>query len=140
MQKDVDVGRVSQHSADAVGPSSSTKAGSSSTYQLRVALAGFSILALSFLAGIFMSFREWDRGSPFNLSNWGACNPVGRATYGPWVFALVLLPMIFPVLIVLTVPIYIGLKRKKLWPLSLLGFLGIGMLWLVYIQGLWEID
>ena len=140
MQKEGDSNQISPDSTDAVVSSPGSDAGNSSRYHLRIALAGFSILALSCLAGIFLSFYEWDRGSPFDLSHWGKHNPIGRATYGPLVFAWVILPMTLPALIAVTVPIYIGLKKKKLWPLSLLGFLCLGVLWLFYIQGLWDID
>jgi hypothetical protein len=109
-------------------------------YARRILVAGFSILLLSFLAGILLSFYEWDRGSPFDVSNWKRHNPVGRATYGPLAFALMLFPWTGPVLLILSVPIYFGIKRKRLWPLSLLGFLSIGLLWLWYLKSLWEID
>ena len=106
----------------------------------RILVMGFSILALSFLAGILLSFYQWDRGSAFDLSNWRSFNPVGRATYGPLGFALVLFPITIPVLLVLSVPIYIGIRKEKLWPLPLLGFLSMGLLWLWFITSLWEMD
>jgi hypothetical protein len=105
-----------------------------------VLLSGFSILVLSFLIGIAASFYQWDSGSPFDLENWSHYNPVGRATYAPLAFALMLFPITIPVLIVLTVPIFIGIIWRKLWPLSILGFLGIGGLWLWYITELWKFD
>ncbi len=109
-------------------------------YRRRVWAVGLTILAASFLMGIFLSFYQWDRGSPFARSSWGYINPLGRATIGPLGFALVLFPITIPVLLVLSVPIYYGMKREKLWPLSILGFLGIGVLWVLFVTDCWEID
>ena len=103
-------------------------------------LAGIAILALSCLAGVFLSFYQWDRGSPFDQQSWNYHNPLGRATYGPFVFAFVLFPITLPVTLLLSVPIYFGFKYERLWPLPLLGFLSLGLLWLWYITGLWKID
>jgi hypothetical protein len=101
---------------------------------------GFSILALAVVAGIFISFNEWDRGSPFEFSNWGVYNPLGRATYGTLAFALILFPITVPVLAVSSVLIYFGNKRQRLWPLSLLGFLIIGLCWVWYVVGVVNFD
>jgi len=140
MQKDEEFNIVSQSTDEAVG-SPLLSGGVSRAYKRRILVMGFSILVLSFLAGILLSFYEWDRGSPFDhLSNWRSFNPVGRATYGPLGFALFLFPITIPVLLVLSVPIYAGMRRKRLWPLSLLGFLSMGLLWLWFITGLWEMD
>ena len=109
-------------------------------YKNGILLAGFAILALSILAGIVLSFYQWENGSPFELSNWRSFNPVGRATYGPIGFAVVLFPFTLPVLLVLSVPIYVGMRNKRLWPLSLVGFLGIGALWLWFLTVIWEMD
>ena len=106
----------------------------------RILVVGFLILVLSFLTAIFFSFYEWDRGSPFDLSRWHTYNPIGRATYGPLLFTLYLFPITIPVLIILAMPIYIGMKRKRLWPLSLVGFLCIGLLWVWWVKALWEMD
>jgi len=92
------------------------------------------------LAGIGLSFYQWDRGSPFNWSSWGNYNPLGRATYGPLAFAFVLFPFTLPLLLIVSVPIYIGIRKEKLWPLSLLGFLSLGLLWLWYVTELWNFD
>ena len=140
MRKDEEFNLVSECTADAVG-SPQPSGGVSRAYKLRILVVGFSILVLSLLAGILLSFYKWDRGSPFDhLSNWRGFNPVGRATYGPLGFALFLFPITIPVLLVLSVPIYVGIRRKKLWPLSLLGFLSIGLLWLWFITELWKMD
>jgi len=37
-----------------------------------ILLTAFAILALSFLIGIVISFYQWEDGSPFDQSNWGA--------------------------------------------------------------------
>jgi hypothetical protein len=140
MQKDVDVNPVPRDSAEVAAYPPGSGGLNRGAYKRRILVGGFSILALSFLVGIFLSFYEWDRGSPFNLSDWSEFNPVGRATYGPLGFALILFPITFPVLLVLSLPIYVGMRRARLWPLSLLGFLGIGLLWLWYITELWKMD
>ena len=118
----------------------SSNAVSSSPYKRRILFCGFSILALAVIAGIFMSFQEWDRGSPYEVSHWGKYNPLGRATYGTLAFALVLFPVTLPALAVLSVPIYFGLKRERLWPLALLGFLGLASLWLMCVVGVLNFD
>lgn len=110
------------------------------TYKCRILFSGFSILTLAVLAGIFMSFHEWDRGSPFEVSRWGQYNPLGRATYGTLAFALVAFPITLPALAILGVPIYSGIKRQRLWPLALLGFLGLGLLWLLYVKAVLNFD
>lgn len=98
------------------------------------------ILGLSVLAGVFLSFYQWDRGSPFDQQSWNYYNPLGRATYGPFVFALVLFPITLPLTLLLSLPIYVGLKRERLWPLPLLSFLSMGLLWVWYVTELWKID
>jgi hypothetical protein len=110
------------------------------TYRRRVLFGGGAILALSFLAGIVLSFHQWDHGSPYHWRTWGEYNPLGRATYGPLAFAFVLFPVTVPVLLIVSVPIYIGLRKERLWPLSLLGFLSLGLLWLWYVTELWNFD
>ena len=111
-----------------------------STYRRRVLVAGLMIVAISFVAGICLSFYQWDRGSPFAQSSWGQFNPLGRATYGPLAFALVLFPITIPVLLILLLPVYFGMKRQRRWPLALLGFSSIAALWLVFVVGLWDMD
>lgn len=110
------------------------------TYKRRVLLAGLAILALSFLTGVVLSFYQWDRGSPFDRSSWGYYNPLGRATYGPLAFAFVLFPITLPLALILLVPIYVGIRKERFWPLSLLGFLSMGLLWIWYVTQLWNID
>jgi hypothetical protein len=109
-------------------------------YKRRILLSGSLILALSLLTGIYISFNKWDRGSPYDVSNWGKYNPLGRATYGTLAFALLLFPVTLPVLAVSIVAIYFGIKRQRLWPLSLLGFLAIGLLWVWYVVGVVNFD
>jgi len=140
MPKPEGVNAVSLESSDSVVHSSDVGGTSSSAYKRRMLIAGIGILALSFLAGIFLSFYQWDRGSPFDQSSWNNFNPLGRATYGPLIFALVLFPITVPVALVLLVPIYVGLRKEKLWPLPLLGFFSTGLLWLWYITELWKMD
>src|SRR5258705_3722527 len=123
MKNDEEFNKLSQDAADT--PPSSR--GVSRAKKLRILVAGSSILVLSFLAGNLISFYEWDRGSPFDLSNWDNYNPVGRATYAPLAFAFVLFPITIPVLLVLSLLIYAGIRRERLWPLSLLGFLSMGL-------------
>ena len=103
-------------------------------------LVGFGILVLFILAGIYLSFDRWDRGSPFEASWTAGFNPIGRATYGPLIFGLVLFPITIPMLLVLSIPIYYGLKKQTRWPLVLLGFVLIGFLWLLWITELWMMD
>lgn len=105
-----------------------------------ILICGFVILALSVLTGIYVSFKEWDRGDPFEVSKWGEYNPLGRATYGTLAFALLLFPITLPVLAVSGVLIYFGIKRQRLWPLSLLGFLIIGVVWVWYVVGVINFD
>jgi hypothetical protein len=109
-------------------------------YKRKVLFAGFTILAVSFLIGIVLSFIEWDRGSPFEMANWNYFNPVGRASWGPLAFAIVLFPITLPIVGVLSVLIHLSLKKQKLWPVSLLGFVVLGALWLLWVTGLWQID
>jgi hypothetical protein len=111
-----------------------------SNYRRCILAAGVTILASSFLAGIYLSFYQWDRGSPFDQSSWNYFNPLGRATYGPLGVALLLFPITIPVILVLSVPIYFGLKKERLWPLSLVGFFSIGLLWLWFVTTLWQMD
>ena len=118
----------------------SSNAVSNNPYKRRVLFCGFSILALAVLAGIFISFQEWDRGSPFEMSDWGKYNPLGRATYGTLAFALAIFPVTLPALLVLSVPIYFGLKKPRLWPLALLGFLGLASVWLMCVVGVLNFD
>jgi hypothetical protein len=140
MPKPEEVNAVSEESSDFVVRSADPGGTRLRAYQRRMLLAGFAIVALSFLAGIFLSFYQWDRGSPFEPSSWRNFNPLGRATYGPLVFALVLFPITIPVALVLLVPIYIGIRKERLWPLPLLGFLSMGLMWLWFITELWKMD
>ena len=111
------------------------------TYRIRMMLVGFGVLALSLIAGLAMSFYEWDRGSPFDTSTWdGHFNPISRATYGPLVFTVMLFPITFHALFILALPIYFGLKKQKLWPLALVGYLAAGVLWIFWLDGLWHMD
>ena len=109
-------------------------------HKRRILLAGVAILGASFLAGIVLSFYQWDRGSPFHPRTWNYYNPLGRATYGPLLFAFVLFPITLPVALILLATVYVGIKREKLWPLSLLGFLSMGLLWVWYVTELWNFD
>ena len=110
------------------------------TYQRRILLAGLAILTLSFLSGIALSFYQWDLGSPFAPSSWGQFNPLGRATYAPLIFALMLFPVSLPIVLILSVLVYAGMQKEKLWPLSLFGFLSMGAMWLWYLTELWSMD
>ena len=118
----------------------STQTVSSNPYKRRILFAGFLILVVSLLVGIYISFNEWDRGSPFEVSNWGAYNPLGRATYGTLLFTLLIFPISLPVLIVTSVAIYFGIKRPRLWPLALLGFVSLGLLWVWCVVGVINFD
>lgn len=111
------------------------------TYRIRMLLVGLGVLTLSLLAGLAMSFYEWDRGSPFDSSTWdGHFNPISRATYGPLAFTVMLFPITFPALFILALPIYFGLKKQRLWPLALVGYLAVGVLWVFWLNGLWQMD
>lgn len=103
-------------------------------------VCGFLILALSILTGIYISFNQWDRGDPFEVSIRAGYSPIGRATLGTLAFALLLFPITVPVLAVSSVLIYFGIKRQRLWPLSLLGFLIIGVCWVWYVVGVINFD
>ena len=110
------------------------------SHKRRILLSGFAILAMSLLAGIAISFYQWDRGSPFDTSTWDdGFNPIGRAIY-PLVLILMFFPITFPLILVLLVPVYIGFKRAKLWPVSLIGFLAMGVLWVLFVTELWTMD
>ena len=109
-------------------------------YQRRMLLAGLAVLAMAVLAGIFLSFSQWDRGSPFDRSSWNYYNPLGRATIGPLAFAFMIFPITLPVVFILAIPIYLGLKKPSLWPLALLGYLSLGLLWVWFVTELWKID
>jgi hypothetical protein len=113
----------------------------SRSHRLGILGSGFAILAFAVAAGIWLSFKQWDRGSPYDhLLNWRGVNPVGRATIGPLLFAVYVFPVTIPVLLVLLVPIYFGMTRKRLWPLAILGFLSMAILWLLFVTALWTID
>jgi hypothetical protein len=103
-------------------------------------LAGFGILVLSFLVGIVISFIQWDRGSAFAASSWGEFNPLGRATYAPLLFAFVVFPVTFPILLVVGLLVYFGLRKPTRWPFALVGFLATGVFWLLFITELWNWD
>jgi hypothetical protein len=105
-----------------------------------ILVCGFSLLALALLTGIYISFNEWDRGSPFEDLNWGEYNPLGRATFGTLLFSLIVFPITVPILALATVLIYFGIKKQRLWPLSLLGFLIIGVCWVWYVVLVINID
>lgn len=106
----------------------------------RILLSGSAILALSLLAGIAVSFYQWDRGSPFDTSTWDSgFNPIGRAIY-PLVLVLMFFPITLPLLLVLLIPVLIGLRWEKLWPVSLIGFLAMGVLWVLFLTELWTMD
>lgn len=105
-----------------------------------ILVCGFLILALAVLTGIYISFDHWDRGDPFEVSIWAGYSPIGRATLGTLAFALILFPITVPVLAVSSVLIYFGIKRQRLWPLSLLGFLIIGVVWVWYVVGVINFD
>jgi len=110
------------------------------TYKRRILLAGVAILAGSFLAGIALSFYQWDHGSPFDRRSWGDYNPIGRATYGPLAFAFILFPITVPLAFIPLVPIFVGMRKANWWPLSMFGFLSMGLLWLWYLTTLWNFD
>jgi hypothetical protein len=103
-------------------------------------LGGFGILILSFVTGICISFIQWDRGSPFDVSRWDNFNPVGRATYAPFVFAVICFPFTLPLLLFLSLPVYFGLKKQTRWPLAVLGFVAMGIFWLLWVTELWQMD
>jgi hypothetical protein len=106
----------------------------------RTLLSGVAILALSFLAGIFLSFYQWDHGSPFERSSWGGYNPLGRATYAPLALAFIFFPITLPIVVVVFFAIVVSISKEKLWPVSLLGFLSMGVLWLWYLTTMWNFD
>jgi hypothetical protein len=110
------------------------------THNRKILLAGGAILALSFLVGIALSFYQWDLGSPFEQSSWGDYNPLGRATYAPLAFAFILFPITGPLAFILVLTVIVGMKKERLWPISMLGFLSAGLLWLWYLTRLWNFD
>ena len=120
----------------------SSEAAKLKRYRRRMLLVAFGILLVSVVVGLGFSFYQWDRGSPFDLSTWEDtyANPVARATYGPVIFTLYVFPVLLPFLFVLAVPIYFGLKKQSRWPLAVLSFLALGVLWVLWIRGLWEMD
>ena len=111
------------------------------SHKRRILLYGFAILTLSLLAGLAVSFYEWDSGSPFDTSTWGeyGYNPVGRAIY-PLALIFMFFPVTLPIILVLLVPVYIGFKKERLWPVSLIGFMGMGVLWVLFLTELWAMD
>ena len=109
-------------------------------HRRRILFSGFAILAVSFIAGVVLSFYQWDHGSPFDLSNWSNFNPIGRATYGPLALAVILFPVTLPLLLLVSVLVWVGMKKQRLWPLSLVSFIGLGLLWLWYLTELWQFD
>ena len=113
------------------------------TYRRRIWLIGSAVLMLSMLVGVGFSFYQWDRGSPFDLSTWedAFVNPVSRATYGALIFTFVIgVPLYLPLLLILSVPIYFGLKKQSRWPLAVLPFLVLGVLWVLWVRALWVMD
>ena len=112
------------------------------SYRRRILLIGFAILMLSMLVGVGVSFYQWDRGSPFDVSTWedAFANPVARATYGPLLFTLIVLPVVIHLLVVLAVPVYFGLKKPSRWPMVLFPFVVMGVLWVLWLDGLWHMD
>ena len=110
-------------------------------HKRRILISGSTILAMSLLAGIVVSFYQWDSGSPFDTSTWdeSGYNPVGRAIY-PLFLILMFFPVTIPFILVLLVPVYIGFKRERLWPVSLISFLAMGVLWVLFLTELWAMD
>ena len=110
------------------------------SYRRMMLLVGFSILLVSFLVGICLSFVQWDRGSPFEAANWGHFNPLGRATYGPLIFAAYVFPVTLPLLLIPSLLVYFGLRKQTLWPFAVLGFVATAVFWLFWITELWKMD
>jgi ABC-type sugar transport system permease subunit len=132
---------MSEEGAELDQQPSRSEAAKLRTYRIRMSLLGFAVLILSLFAGLAMSFYEWDRGSPFDTSTWnGHFNPITRATYAPLAFMILIFPITLHVLLILALPIYFGLKKKRLWPLALVGYLAAGVLWLFCLDGLWQMD
>ena len=132
---------MSEEGAELDQQPSPSEAATLRTYRIRMSVLGVAVLTLSLFAGVAMSFYQWDRGSPFDTSTWnGYFNPIGRATYGPLVFTLMLFPFTLHACFILGLPIYFGLKKKRLWPLAVAGYLAAGVLWLFWLDGLWQMD
>jgi hypothetical protein len=49
-------------------------------------------------------------------------------------------PVTLHALAILAVPIFFGFRKRKLWPLAVLGYLALGALWLLCLNGLWQMD
>ena len=132
---------MSEERAETDQQLSRSEAGKLRTYRIRMLFLGLGVLTLALLSGLAMSFYQWDRGSPFDTSHWdGHFNPISRATYGPLAFIIMVFPVTFPALLILALPIYFGLKKKRLWPLALIGYLAAGVLWIFWLDGLWHMD
>ena len=132
---------MSENRAELDQQPSRSQAAKLRTYRIRMLFLGFAVLTLSLLAGLAMSFYQWDRGSPFDTSTWhGHFNPISRATYGPLAFMIMIFPITLHALFILALPIYFGLKKQRLWPLALVGYLALGVLWIFCLDGLWQMD
>ena len=94
---------------------------------------GGVVLAVAAATGIAASFCTWDRGSPFDVSKWSDCNPLGRATYGPLLLVFWLCPLTAPVLFFLGLSLYAGAKWKRARFLLPVTFLVIGTLWVLWV-------
>ena len=133
---------MSEDRAEIVQPPTRSETAALKSYRRRVLLLGFAILMLSMLVGVGLSFYQWDRGSPFDLSTWedAFANPVARATYGPLLFTLLVFPFVLHLLVVLAVPVYFGLKKPNRWPMVLVPFVVMAVLWVLWLNGLWQMD
>lgn len=99
---------------------------------LKLALAVF---AVTILLSILISYLAYDGRSPDLFSSFGLFVPLMQAVCGPPLLALVMPELIVPLAITLSIMVYSGLRRRRLWPLTLLGLICASLCWLglVYV-------
>jgi apolipoprotein N-acyltransferase len=96
----------------------------------RIIMAGFVVLGLSLLAGIALSCYIYRDGSPHP-------NDPGffvRSTFFlPFAFILGCAATTIPVFFISAGLILISLNKRKLWWLSIIAFIILGLYWLLWI-------
>lgn len=99
---------------------------------LKLALA---VCGVTLLLGTLISYLTYDGRSPDLFSSFGVFVPLMQAICGPPLLALVMPELLVPLAITLAIMVYSGLRRRRLWPLTVLGLVCASLCWLglVYI-------
>jgi hypothetical protein len=100
----------------------------------RTVILGISVFVASLLAGIVMIFWREYGDAIFRVPPSVARDLLLQATLGPLYMGVVfLLPITAPVLVVLSINLYIATRMPRIW-LSALAFLLMGAYWLWLVK------